>query len=320
MKKHVFAVILCTFLILPATPGYCWDGLGHELVAQIAYDLLKPAAKAQVDQLSAALNSDPFTKELTVDQPFNAVTIATWPDEIKSLRDETRQYSPWHYIDLDTLPPVQWTKDEPGEPGQPIADAATIADVKQYTNPDSDVYLQIIAQSRILKDSGASLADRARALAFVEHFVGDIHQPLHAIGRQRGGNTYVIDLTTPDRHYTNLHAFWDSAYRYHVENGQITVDQLVPATWDVQPNFGSVNTWADRLIASDSPNSPALIAQEDPAAWAVESAELATNFAFPSDNSPRLSNEYVEKASEIARERITLAGYRLGNLLNSLLN
>jgi hypothetical protein len=318
--KKILTIALCFSVLILARPGYCWDGVGHELVAQIAYDLLTPAARAQVNHLSTALNTDPFTIELAEPAPFNAVTIATWPDEIKGLGAETRKYSPWHYIDLDSLPAVKSTADAPGVPGLPIADSATIAAVKSYTNPDSDVYEQILAQSKILADKTAATADRARALAFVEHFVGDVHQPLHSIGRQRGGNSYDIDLTVPGRHISNLHSFWDGAYRYHVVNNEIVIDPLYPTSRDVVPDTGDINSWADVLIKNDLPTNKVILKQQDPAAWAVESSELATSFAFPSDNTPNLSMDYVQKAGDLARERLALAGYRLANLLNSLLN
>jgi len=44
------------------------------------------------------------------------------------------------------------------------------------------------------------------ALKFLIHFVGDMHQPLHLCGRDRGGNS---DKVTFDGRVTNLHAVWD---------------------------------------------------------------------------------------------------------------
>jgi hypothetical protein len=163
------------------------------------------------------------------------------------------------------------------------------------------------------------VADRARALAFVEHFVGDIHQPLHAIGRQKGGNGYEISLDVGGRHISNLHSFWDGAYRYHVAEGQVVVDPLYAASRDASPDSGGIKSWADLLVRNSLPRDSVILNQKDPAAWAVESAELATTFVFPSDNTPNLSSTYIQSAGDLARERIALAGFRLGNLLNLLL-
>jgi hypothetical protein len=293
------------------------------LIAQIAYDRLNPEAKQQVDRLSAALNSDPLTEELPdKDMPEQPVTIATWPDDIRGLGQQTRQFSPWHFIDMDSLPVGTFSHAKSSVPAMPIADAEEIADVKAYTNDRSDVYLQIIAQSAILKDKTQPISARSRALAFVEHFVGDIHQPLHCIGRQLGGNRYIIDElpgADPDWKITNLHSFWDNAYRYQITDGQITVNSLLQTPRPTTPDTGEIKSWADTIVKNDLPSDPVVLKQTDPAAWAAESNVLATTFAFPADNTMNLSNDYIQHASDIARERIALAGFRLANLLNSLI-
>src|SRR5690606_5820756 len=75
----------------------------------------------------------------------------------------------------------------------------------------------IAAQQAILADRSRPDAERAQALKFIVHFVGDAHQPMHAgFGDDRGGNSYQIQLrarTARDGgEGTNLHRVWD----YHV--------------------------------------------------------------------------------------------------------
>jgi hypothetical protein len=319
-NRTALTILFALSLACCPRPGYCWDGVGHMLIAQIAYDRLTPAARAVVEQLSKALNNDPLTGQLDgADLPVDPINIATWPDEIKSLGAETHQYSAWHYIDLDSLPPVNFDSGADGLPAMPIANQETIADVKSYTDDRSDVYEQILQQSSILANRSNSIADRARALAFVEHFVGDIHQPLHAVGRQLGGNRYPIDLTTPDRHFLNLHSFWDTAYEYRVVGGVVIVDPLYAGGSEAGPDSGWVKAWADSIVTKYLTRDRVILSQTDPAAWAVESNELATTFAFPEDGGSSLSTEYIQKAGDIARERIALAGVRLANRLNYLL-
>src|SRR5205814_8107842 len=65
-----------------------------------------------------------------------------------------------------------------------------------------------------LKNPDVSSADKAVALAWLEHLVGDIHQPLHACSRfspaypkgDRGGNLFMVKY---HGNITNLHLFWD---------------------------------------------------------------------------------------------------------------
>ena len=49
---------------------------------------------------------------------------------------------------------------------------------------------------------------RSIALKFLDHFIGDMTQPLHVCGRDRGGNTDHVRFDGNDG--TNLHAIWDS--------------------------------------------------------------------------------------------------------------
>src|SRR5439155_25717347 len=65
--------------------------------------------------------------------------------------------------------------------------------------------------------------DRATALKFLVHFVGDLHQPFHALGVGRGGNDIQVGAfgvtdcgTDPARPVPcNLHSIWDSRLIAH---------------------------------------------------------------------------------------------------------
>src|SRR5262245_3977572 len=59
--------------------------------------------------------------------------------------------------------------------------------------------------------------DRALALKFLVHLVGDMHQPFHAIGAERGGNGIPVVAFGSDNCSDrggfvpcNLHGLWDS--------------------------------------------------------------------------------------------------------------
>ena len=65
---------------------------------------------------------------------------------------------------------------------------------------------QFIAE---LRDPATSSAERRLALKFLLHFVGDVHQSLHAADHHDSGGNAVAVLyarrTVPDK----LHAYWD---------------------------------------------------------------------------------------------------------------
>ena len=64
-------------------------------------------------------------------------------------------------------------------------------------------------------------ADRAVALKFLVHFVGDVHQPFHALGVARGGNDIPVSVFGSSNcaydggqpYPCNLHGVWDTDAR-----------------------------------------------------------------------------------------------------------
>jgi hypothetical protein len=71
--------------------------------------------------------------------------------------------------------------------------------------------LTAIAYNRnILADPKASSAERAKALRYLIHFVGDLHQPLHTTdNKDQGGNCDPVELLDSVT-ISNLHSVWDS--------------------------------------------------------------------------------------------------------------
>jgi len=49
--------------------------------------------------------------------------------------------------------------------------------------------------------------ERDFALRYLVHFMGDLHMPLHLVGRDKGGNKAAVRF---DDRITNLHSVWDS--------------------------------------------------------------------------------------------------------------
>jgi hypothetical protein len=79
---------------------------------------------------------------------------------------------------------------------------------------DDCVVVQIGALFRVAADLQQSLHDRARALKFLVHLVGDMHQPLHAgeWNGDMGGNlrpVFFFDDKDPSYGPLNLHSIWD---------------------------------------------------------------------------------------------------------------
>ncbi|HUI06596.1 MAG TPA: S1/P1 nuclease [Verrucomicrobiae bacterium] len=290
-----------------------WDGTGHMLIAQIARNRLNGKARARVDALASELDNNGV--------PYNGVTVACWPDDIKDRNSKSPfqgEFKPWHYIDIGCSPT------DPDVLGHPPA----------LTRTSGDVVTALTHCVDLIKEhkTDALVPNEAVALALVMHFVGDIHQPLHTTARYNphpkpgdkykddaGGNGVSVANLGDTPWSKNLHTFWDEAYRRFYENGVVKASPpLSEATALGSPEM---KEWMGRLT-SDAPVKPDL--PFDAKKWALESHEIACTQVYGTLGEPygardiTLSEKYVTESTRTARRQIVLAGYRLGELLNEL--
>ena len=187
MLARLLALVLVLTIAAPAS-AY-WE-YGHETVAQIAWANVKPQTRAAIRRLLAkqALLATPECPARTIEQ------ASVWPDCVKPLKDAGGKsrfgyaYS-WHYQNVDICRPF---------------------DLTPACKDGNCVSTQIGRQAAILKDRRAAPRERLMALAFLVHFVGDIHQPLHAGDRgDKGGNDALADYGIYGPPKMNLHSIWD---------------------------------------------------------------------------------------------------------------
>ena len=150
-------------------------------------------------------------------------------------------------------------------------------------------------------------AERLLALKFMLHFVGDVHQPLHASDHQdRGGNCVRIALGDPRT--SNLHAYWDTGV--------------------LEPLGADPQAAAVALAARITPSQAKTWTQGSAADWAQESFGVAKAVAYTlntpagcaQDSSPAtLPDAYVAAAHAAADLQLEKAGVRLAWVLNRAL-
>ena len=258
------------------------------LVAAIAEKGLKPKVKAECTRLlqigADARNSD-------------FITTSPWADDIRRDRPET---GPWHYIDF------HFRTD-----GKPTAN-----------KPDTENAVWAIDKfSAVLKDKTKSDAERSEALRFLIHFVGDIHQPLHATARDsdehpkgdKGGNDFRVtapeDFKGISRPPRNLHSLWDfGGALFHGEQRPLSAESRA-----------RILAQANELSQALPPKAFKAVADLNPNDWAAESFAASKSVVYNLQEGTVPSSEYMTKAREVASRRIVLAGYRLSRLLNELL-
>jgi len=299
--------------LLAAVNAGAWDGTGHMLVAQVARERMSSQTVARVDALAALLDNN--------GTPYNGVSIACWPDDIKSRDSKSTfqgQFRTWHYIDIGCLP----------------TDPDVLSHAPELTRTNGDVIAALNHCISVIKSKKADelVPNEAVALALLVHFVGDIHQPLHTTARYNpdpkpddkykddaGGNGVSLANLADTPWSKNLHTFWDEAYRRYYENGEVrALPELQEATALGSPEM---QEWLKKL-APDAPTKPDL--QFDAKKYVLEAHTLACAEVYGTLNEPygaknvKLSEKYVTRSAEIARRQIVLAGYRLAALLNEL--
>ena len=267
------AAFFLFFLLLPAS-SLAWGPEGHRLVGDIARGRLTSTARLHVTEL---LGND------------DLAAVSVWADDIKGERPET--YG-WHFVDI---PMNASGFSEPRDCYRPDEKHA-------YTLQDHHncVVDRITMFKQVLADRNAPRQDRIEALKFLVHFVGDVHQPMHAMGDARGGNDiHVIEFGSSQcgKYACNLHFAWDMGL---IEHTGLSEAQYVSKL--------------DRLITSRKLTSQT---HGTPEEWANESFQLAKKVWV--NDGGAVDEAYYNNDIRIVDQRLALAGLRLASLLNQAL-
>ncbi|KAF9027594.1 phospholipase C/P1 nuclease [Hymenopellis radicata] len=189
MKPTSWLPIL-TALAVAAPGALGWGAVGHEIVATIAQMHLHPAVLPTICDILNFTSTNP-------NEPLcHLAPISTWADK---LRFRMRWSASLHYVGAVADHPSQLCL-FPGAKGWE-KDANVLTGIRNTTNLLGD---WVEAE----KSGAGGDHDMANeALKFLVHFLGDLHQPLHLTGRDRGGNG---DKVLFGGRSTNLHSLWDS--------------------------------------------------------------------------------------------------------------
>ena len=302
MRQLRVLAFVSSLLISPAARA--WDPAGHMLVGQIAWLRSTPAVREKVDALVKDLEAT-----YNEGKRYNFVTAGCWMDDMRSKKDYA--WSKWHYVN------IPWT-----------------ADGSAFALPQAPHVVSALDESlQTLRDPASSRQKRVEAVGMLIHFVGDIHQPLHATDRgDRGGNGVLVtgvpftDLwpgTVP-----NLHAFWDKAFRFEGRGEKIVELWQCPPTAErpAADGEGVIRSEAMRIMEQyPEAKLPLLAVKSGAVDWARESHLLGCKAGYPpgaeagDDRVTPIPPEFASSAQKIAMERIALAGYRLGQLLSEVL-
>lgn len=207
---------------------------GHRIVCQLAYDLLPKNKQLAVDQLLTIL---PEKHKQRINKynyraknsEIDFAVSCTWADAIKK-DPEYDRFKSWHYMNIER-------------------------NIRQmHKNPcEKDCVLTAIKKHSIELTKATDKWQQAKALMFLGHWVGDIHQPLHvSYASDLGGNKTKIKPTKSAK-CKSLHWYWDQCIiNYNNENFSSLMKKLTKQLpnentqkWQTTPPL----KWANESLA-----------------------------------------------------------------------
>jgi hypothetical protein len=269
--------------------AFAWGQEGHSIIAEIAQRRLTSASTAKVEEV--------------LGHGHSLASIASWADDFRAGPDG-KKTSNWHFANI---PLVADHYDDNYCPLDTTYGDCTVAELKRLKH-------DLHCAPPEAKDN-PQVAHKAltEALKFAVYFVGDIHQPLHTLSDELGGNKVEVGIymrgnTCPvpkpgsipkcDPSATiDLHTVWDTTLieRQYYDWGAY-VDDL-EEHWLSAPEAQAVD-------------------DTTPDQWATETHQQAQIVWRMTPPNHVLDDAYLKNAIGIINRQLGIAGLRLARFLN----
>jgi S1/P1 Nuclease len=269
-------------LLLYSPSAFAWGGLAHEVVCEIAFLELNDTARQRVIEL------------IQQEEEFRSFRAScNWPDR------PPRKRTPEHFVN------VPRNMAEIGEDECPLGEKCVVTAIED--------------DFAVLASSDATDEEKLEALKFLGHWVGDVHQPLHvSFEDDRGGNRVKTQGSSCD----TLHAVWDRCLveeRLGMHPVALAAELRADITDEQRAEWLATDAvaWANEsLTIAASPDVEYCVMVDGACQYEAENREL-------DDGEPEkkvlVANGYLDTHAPVVRERMVMAGVRLGGLLNRAL-
>lgn len=312
IKRLERSVTLIVIFVSAVCSSYGWDDVGHKVTSYIAWQRMTPDVREKV--IKILLEAPEDAQLSTFYLPYGSrsdeakkreffMIASTWPDIVRDRNFENRykkyHKGNWHYSDdfwTSTNGRIEFLK-APDDGGKAVE--------------------KLFEFEKLLRDPSDSTKEKAVAIAWIEHLVGDIHQPLHTSARvtetepkgDQGGNLFhLTPQGTPREQQVNLHWYWDSIIGRNLarRNDACDSNYVDPIARNLMKKYPVTRL---RNLQNGKYND-----------WQDEGVKLAIDQVFSSDlqRNQMPSNRYKAKAFRLAEEQLALAGYRMGEMFNSI--
>lgn len=278
--RRLFLAIAALAALLAPVQAAAWGAYAHRQTATIALANVSPEVRAKIRALLAR------EKELGTPQcPLKTLEdAAVWADCVRGEGWRWGYTAAWHYR---------------------TAPICEVFDPRSNCAGGNCVTAQITRAHRMLADESLPAAVRLEALAFMVHFAGDVHMPLHSGDKDdKGGNDREADYGIKPG--LNLHSIWDGPLAER-----------------------AISDPADPVVRRYTPAERADLAGGKPDDWGRESWEIARSFVYPTafdtenvcpgplPEKTVLSQDDIVRGVPIAKRRVQQAGLRIADLLDS---
>ena len=225
-NRFVSALCGMVALLAFASPAHAYWEYGHESVARVAWEQMRPDTRRQLAALlrQGRLLETPECPVRTIEQ------ASVWADCVKPLGDRVAYVYSWHYQNVDVCKPF---------------------DLKSACKDGNCVSAQIERNARLLADPKVPTRERLMALALLVHFMGDLHQPMHAGDHQDlGGNRVAANYGIVGGR-ANLHSIWDGWLAERAisspPSGPLAILAQIPAAERERIASGTVEDWSREM-------------------------------------------------------------------------
>jgi len=249
---------LSLVLVLSAAQAWGWGPTGHRAVGLVAENALQPATRLAVRELLG---------------PDSLAEVGTWADDMRP-DPAFKPFETWHYIN--------WKEGE------------TLTNAER--NPAGDLETALQSARATLCERAKPRAERADALRWLVHLVGDLHQPLHTGlgGPSRGGNNYIVLWFNEP---ANLHEVWDNGL---IESTKLSYTEFVNF---LDPASEETRTGWRKGTLQD---------------WLLESSALSQRI-YGDLAEERLGYPYAYRYLPLVRQQVQKGGVRLAALVEGCL-
>ena len=297
-KQILIAWLACALVATAAA----WHENGHYTIAFIAQEDLFKSKPEVIDWVLELL--EPLRQECG-EKKYPFLESAAWADKVRA--------QDWRLIMFHHFVSIPWFDEGAKKEEYFLPKFANVTyGIEETTSHLSSVVEDPLAGSKSIFGKGLSIR-------LLMHFIGDVHQPLHASDRitpkmpegDAGGNLFPIKHFG-EKQMDNLHFLWDTMFEDPKDNIKGFIDQsgynLIKArSKDIMKRY-SRGYFKAQMTLHPSPMD-----------WALESNRIAQKFVYQNvTENGTISNDYADQGRIICQMRAALAGYRLADRLTQI--